>query len=136
MSDDSYNQYPDYEAIADAQELEALREEVERLTTALQSIAAIGGNLSDEAIQKVGGINDARALALKVVHARQIARAALAIRQIESRCTGDDPCDVHDPCPAHAGLATQFLSRPKAEAPVFDTEETDLDFPASGEVRT
>lgn len=31
------------------------------------------------------------------------------IRQIESRCTGDDPCDIHDPCPAHTELAAQVL---------------------------
>jgi hypothetical protein len=47
------------------------------LLDALKAIANISGNLSDEAIQKVGGINDARALALKVVHARSIARAAI-----------------------------------------------------------
>lgn len=82
--DTSYNQYPDYEAIADAQELEALREEVERLRAergaflaTLQTIASIGGNLSDEAIQRVGGVNDARALALKVVQVRKIAREAI-----------------------------------------------------------
>jgi hypothetical protein len=48
-----------------------------KLRAALQSIANIRGNLSDEVIQRVGGVNDARSLALSVVHARQIAREAL-----------------------------------------------------------
>lgn len=47
------------------------------LLVALKNIAGIGGNLSDEAIQRVGGVNDARALAIKVVQARTLARAAI-----------------------------------------------------------
>ena len=49
----------------------------DRQRAALEAIANIGGNLSDEAIQAVGGVNDARALALKVIYARRIAQAGL-----------------------------------------------------------
>lgn len=33
----------------------------------------------------------------------------LPIRQIESCCTPDDPCDIHSPCPVHTDLAAQTL---------------------------
>jgi hypothetical protein len=64
------------EAIEEQNKL--LRKENAQLRQALQQIAGIAGNLSDEAVQKVGGINDARRWALAVVHARQIARSLLA----------------------------------------------------------
>lgn len=54
-----------------------VRRELTEARAVLRQIADVAGNLSDEVIQRIGGINDAHALALKVVYARQIARAAL-----------------------------------------------------------
>ncbi len=48
------------------------------LVAALEHITHIAGNMSDEAIQRVGGVNDARRWALAIVQARQIAADALA----------------------------------------------------------
>ena len=45
---------------------------------ALRAIVGIAGNLTDEAVESVAGINDARSRALMVTAARKIARAALA----------------------------------------------------------
>lgn len=45
---------------------------------ALEAITRIAGNLTDEAVEAVGGINDARSRALMVITARQIAQNALA----------------------------------------------------------
>lgn len=58
-------------------QLKAVEGERDGLRAALEQIAGVAGNLSDEQVQRVGGINDARALALQVVHARRIARTAL-----------------------------------------------------------
>lgn len=52
-------------------------DEVKSLVTALRAVTNVAGNLTDEAVEAVGGINDARSRALMVVNARQIARAAL-----------------------------------------------------------
>lgn len=49
----------------------------ERYKAALEAITRIAGNLTDEAVEAVGGVNDARSRALMVVVARQIANKAL-----------------------------------------------------------
>lgn len=48
-----------------------------KVVEALRAVAMVAGNLSDEAVEAVGGVNDARSRALMVVSARAIARAAL-----------------------------------------------------------
>ena len=48
-----------------------------QLLAALQSIASLGGNLTDDNLENVGGINDGRDRAIKYVAARQIALAAI-----------------------------------------------------------
>ena len=59
-------------------ELEQQRSDADRLRAALEAIVNIAGNLSDERVENVNGINDARSRALMVVTARQIAQNALA----------------------------------------------------------
>ena len=51
---------------------------VRELVTALEQIAAQGGNLPDLTIEKVSGINDGRSRAIMYLNSRQIAQAALA----------------------------------------------------------
>lgn len=48
---------------------------------ALEAITRIAGNLTDEAVESVGGVNDARSRALMVITARQIAQNALAEKE-------------------------------------------------------
>ena len=55
----------------------------ERYKAALEAITGIAGNLTDEAVEAVGGVNDARSRALMVVTARQIAKNALAQKESE-----------------------------------------------------
>lgn len=49
-----------------------------RYKAALEAIANIAGNLTDEAVEAVGGVNDGKSRALMVVAARQIAKNALS----------------------------------------------------------
>lgn len=51
--------------------------DADKMRAALEAITNIAGNLSDEVVEAVGGINDARSRALMVVAARQIAKDAL-----------------------------------------------------------
>lgn len=53
----------------------------DRMRAALEAITRIAGNLSDEAVENVNGVNDARSRALMVVTARQIALNALAEKE-------------------------------------------------------
>lgn len=55
----------------------ALLAERDRLREALTAISNIAGNLSDDALDAIGGVNDGRDRAIKLIAARQIARAAL-----------------------------------------------------------
>lgn len=55
----------------------ALYSKADRLSAALEAVTRIAGNLTDEAVEAVGGVNDARSRALMVVAARQIAMNAL-----------------------------------------------------------
>lgn len=50
----------------------------EELVAALKQIASQGGNLSDAAIQSVGGVNDGRQRAIMYLNSRDLALAALA----------------------------------------------------------
>ena len=59
-------------------ELERQRSDADRLRAALEAIVNIAGNLSDERVESVNGVNDARSRALMVICARQIAQNALA----------------------------------------------------------
>lgn len=55
----------------------------DRYKAALEAITNIAGNLTDEAVEAVGGVNDARSRALMVITARQIAKNALANKESE-----------------------------------------------------
>ena len=57
--------------------LRELSSETDRMRAALEAVTHIAGNLTDEAVEAVGGVNDARSRALMVVTARQIAKNAL-----------------------------------------------------------
>lgn len=50
----------------------------DKMRAALEAITRIAGNLSDEQVENVNGVNDARSRALMVTTARQIAQNALA----------------------------------------------------------
>lgn len=52
--------------------------EADKLRAALEAITGIAGNLTDEAVEAVGGVNEGKSRALMVVAARQIAKNALS----------------------------------------------------------
>lgn len=58
-------------------EVEKLEARIQYLELQLRSIAALGGNLSDQTILSIGGVNDGKSRALMYAGARTIARAAL-----------------------------------------------------------
>lgn len=60
--------------------VEAREAEIDRLRAALDSITKLGGNLSDERLLAIGGVNDGRSRANMYVFARQIARIALSVK--------------------------------------------------------
>ena len=64
-------------------ELEQQRSDADRLRAALEAIVNIAGNLSDERVESVNGVNDARSRASMVVTARQIAQNALAKGEVK-----------------------------------------------------
>lgn len=66
------------DAIADKARIKALEK-------ALEAIRSLGGNLSDEAIERVGGANDGRLRAIELVTARQIAARALSSTESQSK---------------------------------------------------
>jgi hypothetical protein len=54
-----------------------LRSERDRYKAALESITKVAGNLSDEMVESIGGVNDGKSRALMVVIARKTALEAL-----------------------------------------------------------
>lgn len=58
-------------------ELDPKDAEIARLRGALTAITKLGGNLSDERIENVGGPNEGRSRGIMYVGARQIAQEAL-----------------------------------------------------------
>ncbi len=54
-----------------------LIEKVERLSGALRAINAVAGNLSDDRVMAIGGVNSGTSRAIMVVGARELAVNAL-----------------------------------------------------------
>ena len=55
----------------------------EGFLAALRAIDRIAGNLSDERIEAVGGVNDGKQRALWVIEARRIAHDVIALSELE-----------------------------------------------------
>ncbi len=58
-------------------EINMLRIQVAKLAGALEAINGLAGNLSDERVMAVGGVNDGTSRAIMVVSAREIAYTSL-----------------------------------------------------------